>query len=156
MDTVEQVERRELSYHKLSEVLEDAELLAKGEYRTTGNWSFGQIMWHLGATYEASFRGFAFKAPWWARLFVAPFMKNRLLNNPMKSGFQLSDAAAPLIPSDELTTEEGLEKLRAALKLFETESPTQPHPLFGKMTSDEWVQLHLRHAELHLSFVWPA
>lgn len=156
MDTPEQVERRELSYHKLSDVLEDAEQLAKGEYRTTGKWSFGQIMWHLGATYEASFRGFPFKVPWWARTFIAPFVKKGFLTNPMKSGFQLSEKAASLIPSDELTTEEGLEKLKAALKLFETESPTQPHPFFGKMTPDEWVQIHLRHAELHLSFVWPA
>ncbi len=28
-------------------------------------------------------------------------------------------------------------------------------PVFGKMASEEWMNLHVRHAELHLSFVVP-
>ncbi len=30
-----------------------------------------------------------------------------------------------------------------------------PSPVFGKMTKEEWDQLHLRHAEMHLSFYVP-
>ncbi len=156
MENVEQPERRELSYHRLSDVLEDAEQLAKGEYRTTGTWSFGQILWHLGATYDASFTGFGFMVPFWARLFIAPFVKKGFLTKPMRAGFELGEKAQALVPGPDLTTEDGLEKLRSAIKLFETGEPNQPHPFFGKMTPDEWLQLHLRHAELHMSFVWPA
>jgi hypothetical protein len=31
--------------------------------------------------------------------------------------------------------------------------PTIPHALFGPLTHDEWIAQHLRHAELHLSFL---
>jgi hypothetical protein len=30
-----------------------------------------------------------------------------------------------------------------------------PNPVFGAMTPEDWKRLHLRHAELHLSFVVP-
>jgi hypothetical protein len=29
------------------------------------------------------------------------------------------------------------------------------HPLFGWFTPEQWEQYHLRHAELHLSFLLP-
>jgi hypothetical protein len=29
------------------------------------------------------------------------------------------------------------------------------YPVFGKLTPEEWHQFHLRHAELHMSFVLP-
>lgn len=148
--------RRPLTYSKISEVLEDAEQLAKGSYRTTGEWSYGQILWHLGYTFAASFDSFPFKAPLFARLLVAPFIKQKVLTRPMKPGLKLGPYAASMIPPADVSTEDGLAKLRDAIKRFESSSPDQNHPFFGKMTSDEWVLLHLRHAELHLSFVWPA
>ncbi|MDA1017133.1 MAG: DUF1569 domain-containing protein [Planctomycetota bacterium] len=149
-------ERRPLTYSKMSGILEDAEQLAKGAYRTTGEWSFGQILWHLGYSIEGSFIGFSFKAPLLARLVIAPFIKKKTLTQPMKPGFKLGPSAAVMIPSTDVSTEDGLAKLRDAIRRFESASPNQAHPFFGKMTSDEWVLLHLRHAELHLSFVWPA
>ncbi|MFN5799079.1 MAG: DUF1569 domain-containing protein [Planctomyces sp.] len=30
-----------------------------------------------------------------------------------------------------------------------------PHPGFGRMTHQEWLLLHLRHSEMHLSFAIP-
>jgi len=27
------------------------------------------------------------------------------------------------------------------------------HPLFGKLSREEWNRFHLRHAELHMSFL---
>jgi len=38
-----------------------------------------------------------------------------------------------------------MERLRAG-------PPARPNVIFGPLTHDEWIQLHLRHAELHLSF----
>ena len=29
-------------------------------------------------------------------------------------------------------------------------APKDPNPLFGRLTHEQWVQLNLRHAELHL------
>jgi hypothetical protein len=48
-----------------------------------------------------------------------------------------------------------LNELRAAIDRLNREPKRAPSPVFGKMTREEWDQLHLRHAELHLSFFVP-
>ncbi len=32
---------------------------------------------------------------------------------------------------------------------------TEQHPVFGAMNVEQWNQFHLRHAEMHLSFIVP-
>lgn len=32
---------------------------------------------------------------------------------------------------------------------------TQASPIFGKLSHEQWVNLHLKHAELHLGFLDP-
>ncbi len=149
-------QRRIVQYSSMSAFRSDVEKLAAGKYETVGNWSFGQIMQHLAIGIAGSFDGFPFQAPWLVRTLVAPFMKKSLLTQPMKAGFKLPKSAAPYLPSDEITTEEGLKQLQAALDRFERETPEEKHPFLGTLTPNEWVALHLRHAELHMSFVRPA
>ena len=43
----------------------------------------------------------------------------------------------------------------AAYKKTFNESLKSKDPFFGKMASEEWMNLHMRHCELHLSFVVP-
>jgi len=146
-------ERRTLHYESLDNFSQDAETLAAGKYETVGSWSYGQILTHLAKTLNASIDGFGFKAPWLVRTLIAPVMKGRFLNKPMPSGFKLPKNAAALIPPDGVTTDEGLAALRKALARFADETPGAAHPFMGKMTPTEWRHLHLRHAELHMSFV---
>jgi hypothetical protein len=146
-------ERRTLRYESLDHFLQDAETLAAGKCETVGDWSFGQILTHLGNTLNSSIDGFGFTAPWVARTLVAPFMKTRFLTKAMPSGFKLPKTATALMPPDGVTTDEALAALRKAISRFADETPGAAHPFFGKMTRDEWGQLHLRHAELHMSFV---
>ena len=156
MTTTQQVEnRRELHYSNLNDIITDAESLASGEYRTSGNWTFGQILEHLAMAMDCSIDGFGFKAPWLVRTFVAPVIKNRVFSKPMPAGFKLPAKASRLQPGD-VTVEEGLEHLKRAIARYETETPSAPHPFFGKLARQEWVSLTLRHAELHMSFVHPA
>ena len=89
------------------------------------------------------------------RLF-APLIKKRLLRGPMSPGFKLPPAAAKeLIPETPISAEPGLNELRSAIERLNCETHRAPSPVFGKMTREEWDQLHLRHAELHLSFFVP-
>jgi hypothetical protein len=78
-------------------------------------------------------------------------MKRRLLKRGLRPGFKLPKdreaAAYPAVASPQ----EALDILRQAVRLRH-EKATAIHPLFGKLTHEEWTQLHLRHAELHLSF----
>ena len=153
--TAEHTQRRDLHFTTLDEVREDIESLAAGSYVTVGKWSFAQILEHLGSSLNASIDGFPFKGSWFVRWIIAPFIKNSILTKQMKPGFALPKKFSSYLPSLDCTMEESLPKVLTAIKRFETETPGADHPFFGTMASEEWMCLHLRHAELHLSFVVP-
>lgn len=146
--------RRTIRYSTLSEVVQDAEHLI-GNHHTVGKWSFGQNCQHLAKGMNASIDGFGFQAPWWVRWLIAPVMKNSFLTKSMKAGFKLPKNGLPQLPNDSVTAEEGLRQLKAAIERLSHEVPTAAHPVFGKMASEEVIQLQLRHCELHMSFIVP-
>lgn len=146
--------RRTVHFSTFSDVVQDAEHLL-GNHHTVGNWSFGQICQHLARTMDATIDGFGFKAPWWARWLIAPFVKNSFFIKPMKPGFKLPKAGAALLPDDSVTGKDGLRQLTAAVERHLHETPTAPHPFFGKLASEEIIQLQLRHCEMHMSFIIP-
>ena len=146
--------RRMVRYSTLSEVVQDAEHLL-GNHHTVGNWSFGQNCQHLAKTMNASIDGYGFQAPWWVRWLIVPVIKNSILLKPMKPGFKLPKQAESLLPDDAISAEEGLRQLKAAVERLSYETPTAPHPAFGQMASEEVIQMHLRHSELHMSYIVP-
>lgn len=149
--------RREVHYASLHEFLSEVERLANSRICTLGNWTFPQILDHLARTMQCSFEGFGSQAPWLVRKVLAPLVKNSFLTRPMKAGFRLPKRmASALLPSSEATLPAALEKLRDIVARCEAEVPTAAHPAFGRLASQEWTSLHLRHAELHMSFVVPA
>jgi hypothetical protein len=153
--TAEQTQRRSIEFATLDEVRADIEALAAGSYVTVGKWSFAQILDHLASSLNCSLDGFPFKASFFVRWFVAPMIKNSILTREMKPGFKLPKKFSSYLPTEECTMDEALPKVLAAIKRFETELPLADHPFFGKMASEEWMNLHVRHAELHMSFVVP-
>ena len=78
------------------------------------------------------------------------------LVNPMNSpGITLpKDSEAVMYPPVS-SPQDALEMLRRAVERTKTQRMSARHPAFGALTHEQWVQLHLRHAELHLSFVVP-
>jgi hypothetical protein len=155
MATVASRPRRDVHYESLDDFLADAERLAKMPTHTIGNWTYPQILDHLARTVTASLDGFGFKAPGWARLLIAPFVKNSFLTKTMKPGFKLPKRAMALVPANDLTVPAAMEKLRQALARYGKEPAGAEHPFFGKLASQEWNSVHARHAELHMSFVVP-
>lgn len=153
--TAEHTERRNLHLTTLDEVRDDIEAIAAGSYVTVGKWSFAQILDHLASAMNSSIDGFPFKGSWFVRWFVSPFIKNSILTKQMKPGFKLPKKFSSYLPSSDCTMEEALPKVLKAIKRFENELPEADHPFFGTMASEEWMCLHLRHAELHLSFAVP-
>lgn len=147
--------RRTVRYAALSEFLEDAERIAAGSHATAGQWSYAQILEHLARVMECSIDGFDGQASWFLRWIVAPFIRNSTLIQPMQPGFQLPKAAAALVPAADTALDEALRHARIAVERLDREEPTARHPVFGAMATEEWTQLHLRHAELHMSFVVP-
>jgi hypothetical protein len=148
--------RRNLRYECLDEFHADVERVARGKFRTVGNWSYPQILEHLSRSMICSLDGFGFKAPWFVRVLLAPLVKNSFLTKPMKAGFKLpKKLAGVLLPESDLSLPTALEHLRIAIRRCKNETPNADHPAFGKLASQEWNALYLRHAELHMSFVVP-
>jgi hypothetical protein len=147
------VVRRELRFENESEILAEAERLAEGSPQVLGNWSAGQIFKHLAIVMDGSIDGLNFKAPWIIRLIV-PLFKKPLLTSTMRPGFRLPKRAKEvLIPRDLISTQEGIQALRDAVRRLNSTIERKPSPVLGPMTREEWTQLHCRHAELHLSFL---
>ena len=46
--------------------------------------------------------------------------------------------------------------LGAAIERAGSQRMKHPSPVLGKLSHEQWEQLHCRHAELHLSFLHPA
>ncbi len=148
-------ERRLLRFHSLEEAYSDAEQIVGKPHRTLGKWTAAQILQHLSCGINLGFDGTTFKAPWLARAVIAPFMKNSFLTKPMSAGFQLPKSAGVLIPSPDIDLAGALAEFRRAVDRLKTETPDKPHPFLGKLTPEDFAQLQVRHAELHLSFIIP-
>lgn len=155
VNTRKVVGRREVRFESYHDLLHDAERLAAGDARLLGNWSLGQIFAHLSRNMEMSIDGASFKAPLPVRVVARLFMKQRFLQRPMPPGFRLPASAAEMLVAEATETEQGLAALRSSVLRLQSETERAAHPLLGELSLNEWDRLHMRHAELHLSFAIP-
>lgn len=144
--------RRQVRYESLDELLAEAENLANTEVRTLGNWSPGQIYKHMAHSLDVSIDGAGFMMPAPVRFLMSLLMKRKFLNVAVPAGFK----APPEFNPDETSSEEGLADLRTAIVRQKQEPERAPHPAFGNIGHDGWNDFHLRHAEMHMSFIIPA
>ncbi len=128
---------------------------AQGEIVTTGNWSAGQILSHCAIFFRCSFDGFPSRAPAPVRFIARLMLKKKAISGePMASGFQLPRQASFMLPQPDVSFEQGLSELREQIaRLDAGERFTQPSPLLGPLTHEEWVKLHLAHCMMHLGFI---
>lgn len=148
--------RRTVHFESFDELLADAEQLAGTEVQTLGNWSLGEILGHLAAAMNASIDGFPAKVPWPIRVLARLFMRKMILQGPLKPGFKLPKEAEAKMWPQGMTADEGLAALRDAVERQRAETNRVPHLALGAISNEEWTQAHLRHAELHMSFVVPS
>lgn len=155
--------RRLVSYSSLADLVRDLDSVENayrgGTLRQLGNRAAGPIFGHLAVSMRGSIEGMdALKgaAPLWLRL-VGPLAKKRVLSGPLRPGVNLSTAAEAALWDDALSFEAGLGDLRAQIDRISKpgNEPRAAHPIFGKLTVAEWGTFHLRHSELHMSFLQP-
>ena len=154
------VPRRELSFHCtgcLKEELARIEAAHRaGTLRQTGFWTPGENLDHVAKVWELSLDGFPPEArvPFFIRI-VARLMKGRMTSGKtLPSGFKIPKGGEYMLPRAGCSLDEGLDRLRKLLeRLDRGEQMTVPSPAFGPMTHDEWMRLHLAHAQLHLGFI---
>jgi hypothetical protein len=148
--------RRELHFTSLGDILADAEMMCSTRpVHALGNWPLGTALEHLARSIDMAMEGAQFKAPWYIRV-LGPLFKKRLLSRPMRPGFRLpASAAKVLIPEKECEMHEALRHLRTSVTRSLATTHRYPSPVLGRLTCEEWDQLHCRHAELHFSFFVP-
>ena len=144
--------RRPLRFHSLDEIVADAEALASGPIQPLGNWSAGQVFDHLARSFSIPLSGVILPIPWYIRC-GARLLKPYILRAKMSAGIRLDgESAAALVP-EPISTEQGLAHLREVVARWKVKTTLPVHSIFGSLTDEEWTQLQLRHAELHLSFL---
>ncbi len=156
VDVKKVANRRPVHYNSLDEFVTDAESLGQGPVRALGNWSYEQILAHLAFAMNGSIDGIAFKIPWHVRS-LARLLRKPILKRGLRPGFRLSQADdSRAFPDNAAERDAGLECVRKAVARLLTEIRRSPHPVLGALTKEEWNIFHLRHCELHMSFVVPA
>ena len=153
------VGRRRLRFDNVDELLAELDRIVGTPTRTSGDWSAAQIIEHLAKFVEFSFDGFPFRMPWHVRLacwLLKHVAWHWLLDRAMRPGYRLPESASGLLPGPDARLDASSARLRAALdRIRSGERMTQPSPFEGRITHEQWLEAHLRHAELHLSFVHP-
>lgn len=153
--------RRALRFNSIADLAVEIDRIvaadAAGRLGRVGNWSAGRIFGHLAKWIEMSYAGFPFKVSGFMRFIGTTFMKRRMITKGFPAGVSLPKSALAAIGDyPDMPAAEGAMRLKKALaRLKAGEVPPHPSPLLGTLTLDEWINLHLRHAELHLSFLHP-
>ncbi len=131
---------------------------AEERVRTTGNWTVGQIFTHLGRWVEYSIDGFPFQYPRPMRLMAkafAFFSWKGFYRLILKPGYTNPESAAQAVePEPAMSLDAGADYLRRQLRRIEQgERMHQRSPGGPALKHDQWLWVHLRHCEMHLSFV---
>lgn len=142
--------RRELRFQTLADILTDVESLASVPVTSLGEWTAAQNIDHVRRLIRVSHAGADFTMPWYFRL-LGRLMKSRVLGSPFKPGMKTAPAFQP--PAG-ITMDEAIAAFRAEVELASRPGAmSRPSPFLGKMTHDDWEQLHCRHAEHHFGFI---
>lgn len=161
INTGKVTDRRKLHFNSPADLRADVERIVAaeraGKLRRTGNWTTGQIFGHVAAFIDYAYDGYPPKlanAPWFIR-FILYFFKSKFLRGPLPAGRRIPGIPSGTTGNEPLTLEDGYARLIRAWDRLEKTAPQTPNVIFGRMTHNEWITLHLRHAELHLSFLHP-
>ena len=153
--------RRKLRFHSIDDALAEArrlvELDREGKLKRLGNWSLGQTLGHLATWASFPFEGYPdiVRPPLPVRL-ILRLMRKRILTAGMMSGVKIRGVPGGTVGTDEMSADDGLARFTSAMERLQQTSPAILNPIFGTLTHDQWIQLNLRHAELHMSFLEPA
>ena len=121
---------------------------------TTGNWSIAQILCHIGDSIDfcLSQKKGAFVVPDFIQNTIGKLLLNKFflfgkmdggLPNPIKKGEPMDGN-----PSIELDRVISLSK-----KFMNHTGPFNKHPVFGNLSKEEIIKLHLLHCANHFSYI---
>jgi hypothetical protein len=158
VDTKHAPGRRSLRFASIDEALAEVDRLVQaeraGRLKRVGNWTLGQVLGHLATWVEYAYTGAPLKVPFFVKWFLR-FQKRRFLYEPMKLGARIPGIPGGTLATELMPLDEAEGKYRRFMERLKTEAPTALNPIFDVLTHEEWIALHLRHAEGHLGFMVP-
>ena len=146
------VERRQLAFAGLDEVMPEVERLLAG-HTPVGGWTLAQICNHLATGIRLTL-----DVP------VRPAEPTREQDVARRRFFGRSQfpegmqaPIAVLVPRADLDAHEEARSLRHEIARFAScAGPFPAHPLLGPLTRAEWTRFHCMHCAHHLGFVVPS
>lgn len=147
------MQRRKPHFDTFDDVLKDAHMLMNNGYTRLGNWSLGQAASHLATLVEMACNGFPWYLPWPLTALARWYALGRMLRREtFPAGLRGPKFA---LPPDQVEDHAGVERLSRAFAAFDQAQSLYPSPLFGRLSQEQWRQVHLWHAEHHFSFLLP-
>ncbi|QDU74089.1 hypothetical protein Pan97_10930 [Bremerella volcania] len=144
---------RDLKFATLEEAVVDARQLLESGYVRHGNWTLGQICWHLRTVQDPSIDGY----PWFFSLFafLRPIVRRTLMPKILRGDSPRGIRTASIfIPANELNDNEEVAAFAESVERFLQHQGTfHPHPGFGHLDLETLHRVHAAHAAHHLRFL---
>jgi hypothetical protein len=159
IDTAKAEGFRALRFSSIDDALAEVERLVEaeraGRLRRVGNWTLGQALGHIASWIDYAYDGYPGAPPPWFIRAVCRMMKQTFVTKPARRGFKIPRIEGGTHGAELLSTDHGADRCRRAFQRLRAAPPSKPNPVFGPLTHEQWIQLHLRHAELHLGYQVP-
>jgi hypothetical protein len=154
------LQRSDLSFRDLDDVVRDAENLHSKGYDKAGNWDLAQVCGHMAKWLSFPIEGFprpgCFVGTmlWLMKITVGKGIKKKILTTgKFKEGGPTMPESVPAPGGDEAAA---VAKLKETVERFKSYTgELHPSPLFGPTNREELTRLHLIHCAHHLSFLTP-
>lgn len=149
---------RAVDFHSTEDLLADLDLLARGPVRTTGLWSFAQILEHLSEgmlwAMNQPVPSYSSETP-----LMDPSLGRKFFERMVRKWKMPANVQNPRAPQER--EEKDYQAVLARTRELVAELATYggPHPahaFFGELTSDEWRTWNFLHFANHLQYVEPA
>ena len=149
--------RRALKLDCLRDSVTEVRRLQENGYSRVGEWSLSQACQHLSKTLQMSMEGAPFSVPFFLKPVARFLFFRRMMDG---KPIRLSVKADPYFLPNEVGSDSEAdiaeyEQLVSQVMADETDLIPN-HPVFGKVSKDEWRKFHAWHAAHHLSFLVPA
>ena len=158
MSNTNPTDRRDLHFATLDDLRADLDMLEMadraGELTTVGNWTPGQVLGHVAAWIHYGWDGYPIKAPPFFIRWYLRWQLPKMLKGKMPTGVRIPGVEGGTTGIEPVEFADALARMRQGIDRLESDDPAPYHsPAFGEMSMADRIDLNLRHAELHFSFL---